>query len=92
MIILCVVIFYRLLPDIEDYQENYYQVEDYQFDDSFYWINVFAILPISSLVFLAYMIYLCVIGFKRHCKRRTQYRLVNVQSEDSHDEDSDSGS
>ena len=101
MITLCVVILYRLLPDfedIEDYQEDDYQEDDYQVDDyqvedcSFYWINLI-VIPLTSFVFLAYMIYLCVIGFKRCCKRRTQYRLINVQkfNEDSH-EDSDSDS
>ena len=49
------------------------------------------ILPISSLVLLACMIYLCVIFIKRmkRCyKPQAHYRLINEQNEDSY-EDSD---
>ena len=50
---------------------------------SFLWFNIFVILPIASLVFLAYMIYLCIIVIKSRCKPRAQYRLINEQNEDS---------
>ena len=83
MITLCVVIPYFLLPVVNDLQS-----EDYRFYNSFYWINEFAILPISCLVFLVYMIYLCVIVIKRCWKPQAQYRLINEQNEDSY-EDSD---
>ena len=83
MISLCVVIPY-LLPVVYKSQSK-----GYLFQNSFYWINLFAILPISCLAFLAYMIYLCVIVIKRYCKPRAKYRLINEQNEDSH-EDSDS--
>ena len=87
MITLCVVINSCLLQEIESHLEV-----DYHFDDSLYRINLVAIL-LTSFVFLAYLIYLCIISFKRCCKCRTQYRLINVQkfNEDSH-EDSDSDS
>ena len=62
---------------------------DYQTDLSFYYVNLFAILPIASLLFLVYMIYLCVIIIKRCCRPQAQYRLINEQNEDSY-EDSDS--
>ena len=79
----CLVIFVIL-----DY--IYSEYDDYQFDAdvSFSFLTYFVILPISSLLFLAYMIYLCVILIKRCCKPRAQYRLINEQNEDSY-EDSD---
>ena len=63
----------------------FYYPDDYQENYSFSLITFY----ISSLAFLAYMIYLCVILIKRCCKPRAQYRLINEQNEDSY-EDSDS--
>ena len=74
---------------LQDYCIGGYNNDDQA--ESFYWINFYVIVPISSLVFLAYMVYLCVIGMKRCCRRRARYRLINEQNEDSH-EDSDSDS
>ena len=72
-----------LLPD-------YFTWNQYVNDYSFYYISFCVILPIASLVFLAYMIYLFVIVIKRCCcKPQAHYRLINEQNEDSH-EDSDS--
>ena len=69
---------------------DYFDYMDYQkIDLSFYSVNFVVIIPIASLLFLAYMIYLCVIVIKRCCKPRVQYRLINEQNEDSY-EDSDS--
>ena len=56
--------------------------------ESFYIIDSYVILPICSLLFLAYMIYLCIILVKRCRKPQVQYRLINEQNEDSY-EDSD---
>ena len=76
--------------DYIDYESDYIDYQsDYQPDTSFYFVNVLVILPIASLLFLAYMIYLCVIVIKRCCKPQAQYRLINIQNEDSY-EDSDS--
>ena len=69
-------------------QADYFYV-NYQANTSFYLIDSFVILPIASLLFLAYMIYLCVIVIKRCCRPQAQYRLINEQNEDSY-EDSDS--
>ena len=49
-------------------------------------MNRFVIIPIFSLILLAYMIYVCVILIKRCCRRQAQYRVINEQN----DEDSDS--
>ena len=57
-------------------------------DESFQFINLFVILPISSLLFLAYMMYLFAIVIKRCRQPRAQDRLINEHNEDSH-EDSD---
>ena len=65
-----------------------YGNDNFPSDESFYYI-IDVILSIAILVFLAYMVYLCVIGIKRCYKPRTQYRLINEENEDSH-EDSDS--
>ena len=70
------------------YQNNIINA-DFSSDESyeFYYISDFVILPIAFLVFLAYMVYLCVIGMERCCcKSRAQYNLINEQNEDSHED------
>ena len=66
-----------LLPVLHFNNYNYFLS-----DTSFYYINLVVILPIASLIFLAYMVYLCVIGIKRCCKRRAQYKFINEHNED----------
>ena len=80
----CLTVF--VLPD--DYFDHIDHI-DYQIDLSFYSVNFVVIIPIASLLFLAYMIYLRVIVIERCCKPRVQHRLINEQNEDSY-EDSDS--
>jgi len=61
-------------------------------DVSFLWFTVVLIILISSLVLLAYIIYICA-AFKRCCKHQSQaqHRLISIneQNEDSY-EDNDS--
>ena len=81
----CLCLAASLLTELYFYY-NYYFLSD----TSFYSINL-VMLPIASLVFLAYMVYLCVISIKRCWKRRAQYKFNNKRIKDLH-EDSDSSS
>ena len=75
IVLSCLVTF--LLLKVYNNNNNFFS------DISFYYINFFVILPIASLIFLAYMVYLCVIGIKRCCKRRAQYKFINEHNEDT---------
>ena len=101
VIILTPYYYTQLDTQLDDYQsydnQSYDFLFDYQsddeFDNPFYFIN-FVILCISSLVFLAYLIYalkyLCATFIKK-CRKPPEFRLININEQNENlCEDSDS--